>query len=400
MNARPPATLHQDAAQALQACLERIEAGADLDSALVDGGIDKAGQLAPLLVAAAIVKQHRAQPSDDFRRRTGRALALAEPPRRTLLLGPGFGLGPRAGILRLVAAAAAIVLALGGLTVVQASRNPEGWAWRTLARAWSAARVVPERLAPSAVVMPVGALSTPNQPSFPAEGRPQAMGPEQHETMDGGAFEPDRSAVTTPGVLLGRKPRSPVAAGAPAPSATMLPSAYVASTATSVSALPTVALSGGATPTGERTRPVAAVAAATTAAPFGSPPAVVAPPGKALGASMGGRVTVQGGRPLPGIPVIVFRHDGEGNARWWDAVATARTDADGRYRLRDLSPDSYKVMAGYPFFFAPRRWYPSASRSVDGQAVVLAAGQERDDIDLSFGEEMVAPLLLWALMGR
>lgn len=397
MNLRPPATRHDDASEDLQDCLERIEAGADPQSVLADCTIDMAGRLAPLLFAAEAVKRHRARPSDDFRRRTGLVLARVDAPRPILL--SRFGMSPHVRILRLAATAVAIVLALGGLTVAQASRNPEGWAWRTLARAWTAARVLPGLWGAPAVGMQMDGPTPPRQLPSSDDQRPLVMAPERHETVDGGAYQPDPPAAATPGVALGRKPRSPAAAGAPGPSATPLLSAYAVATVAGSPPLSTVALPDGATPVAERPRPTAA-AASTATVPIGNPPSAVAPPARSAGASIGGRVTLRGGRPLPGIPVIVFRHDAEGNARWWDAVATARTDADGRYQLQNLPPDSYKVMAGYPFFFAPRRWYPSAARSTDGQAVVLAAGQERGDIDLSFGEEMVAPLLLWAHLGR
>lgn len=395
MSARPPLSERLDSAQALQDCLAKVEAGASATASMADCDPALAEAMTPLLLAAAAVRRHRAVPSAAFRRRAALALATAAPQRSGGLLWKGFG--SRAGALRLAASVAAVLVALGGLTVAQASRNPQGWAGRAVRQAWHVARALPELW--SLPATGVSLTATPETVRKVTADAGRASAPARAARDPAGAGVPSYAAPpATPGVQLGRKPRAPGASeGRGAPTATLTPAPAVI--AAGPPARATVAASAGRTPGAAEGSPTRSAAARATVLPV-APPTAAAPQGKAALASLSGRVTLRGGRPIPGIPVTLYRHDVAGVARWWDAVAATRSDADGRYQLRDLPPGSYKVMAGYRFLFAPRRWYPSAARSADGQAVVLDGGQAREAIDVDFGEEEAAPLLIWAFLGR
>ncbi len=405
MIGRPPSPRRPDSVQALQDCLAQMETGFDCMADLVDGDAVLVDELVPLLRVVEALKQHRTVPSSAFRRRAGLALARVDMPQRGAFWATWWlGFRLRAGALRLAAVLATIALALGGLTVAQASRNPDGWAGRTLAQAWRAARILPGLRGSPTFELPTQRASDPLQPPPQDPKRPIASASRRSGSDGQVASQSVAVPVATPGVQLGRKPRVPGPAGVfavPTASATSAtPLLAAAKAPTTAPPAQAAASPSSATPADGSTRLTPASVMAVATAPSGSPPTAASPPGRALVASLSGRVILQSGRPIVNLPVTVFRHDAEGNARWWDAVATTRTDADGRYQLRDLSPGSYKVMAGYAFLFAPRRWYPSAARSAEGQAVVLAGGQARDDVDLRFGEEAAAPLLIWALLGR
>lgn len=394
MSDRPPLPPDRDAAELLQDCLARVEAGASPTAVLADCDPDLAEAMTPLLLAAAAVRWQRAVPSAAFRRRAALALATAAPRRSGGLLWKGFG--SRAGALRLAASAAAVLLALGGLTVAQASRNPQGWAGRVVAQAWDVARALPELWYSSTTAVLVPATPAARKVIIDT-GLPTATARVAREAAGAGARS-DLGSPATPGVQLGRKPRpSGAAAGSAAPTSTPTPSPAVIVAGPQARA--TVAAPAGTTPGAATGSPTRSAATTATALPAASPTAA-ASTGKASLASLSGRVTLGGGRPIPGIPVTLYRHDAAGVAHWWDAVAATRSDAEGRYQLRDLPPGSYKLMAGYRFLFAPRRWHPSAARSAEGQAVVLESGQTREAIDVDFGEEEAAPLLIWAFLGR
>lgn len=394
MSDRPPLPPDRDAPELLQDCLARMEAGAGPTEVLADGDPALAEAMAPLLLAAAALRRHRAVPSATFRRRAALALSTAGAPRSGRSWWPGFG--SRAAALRLAASAAAVLVALGGLTVAQASRHPQGWAGHALRQALAVARALPE-LWQAPTTAEQGPATPASRKVIIDTGRPTATARVAREAAGAG----DRSnlgSAATPGVQLGRKPR-PSGAGGGSAAPTSTPSPPPAVIVAGPQARATVAAPAGTPPGVATDSPTRSAAATATALPV-VPPTAAAVPGKAPSAGLSGRVTLRGGRPIPGIPVTLYRHDAAGVARWWDAVAATRSDADGRYRLRDLPPGSYKVMAGYRFPFAPRRWYPSAARSAEGQAVVLASGQTLEAIDVDFGEEEAAPLLIWALLGR
>ena len=198
---------HVDPVQALQDCLARVEAGATPVASLADCEAGLAADLAPLLLAAETIKQRRAVPSEAFRRRAGLALARADMPRRSPVWWPR--LGGRVGILRLAAMVVALVVALGSLTVAQASRNPQGWAGRAVAQAWRAARALPQLWGSTTVGLPPASVpdALPARPAEPV--RATASASSERRVPAGRDTGPSIAPVAaTPGVQLGQKPRS------------------------------------------------------------------------------------------------------------------------------------------------------------------------------------------------
>jgi uncharacterized protein (DUF2141 family) len=107
----------------------------------------------------------------------------------------------------------------------------------------------------------------------------------------------------------------------------------------------------------------------------GLPPAAgsagAAPPPAAPGV-ISGRVTDADGKPLAGIQVRSMRRavNPNGQVQFINSGASARTDADGRYRLTNRTPDEYVVLAeAYSIDLATgttSRDVPSASPGTDG----------------------------------
>jgi hypothetical protein len=91
--------------------------------------------------------------------------------------------------------------------------------------------------------------------------------------------------------------------------------------------------------------------------------------------SISGRVTVKG-KPKGGIIVGVRTGDFAPQA---GPLRKAVTDADGNYRVMDLPAGNYQVMPVAPAFVLPD--FNSGGRQ--GKAVILAEGENADDIDFS-----------------
>ncbi len=406
-----PATVPADALQAALADWEA--AGRPVDGPLPTPA---AADVLPLLQAARRLDAQRPLPDPDFRRRLGRALALearrrsagrrrwGDPLRAAFTWPIAWRPALRGGLILL-----ALALGLGAVTVAQAARDPQGWAGRLL----RATRDLADEALPG--------LGLSAGPLLRATSLPPPT-PSATTSRPGGSVErtaPVRGAPTegasparpqpSPEVVLGRRPgRSqglPETAddggggsGDPA-SALATPPADAAA--------PTVALTWGrdrlSLTATALAPPSATPTAAAPRAPSPSPTATAAPAGRAPapgGAALSGRVDLGEGRPLRGLPVFAYRLDAGGKLRWWDPAAATRTDAEGRYRLEGLAAGSYKLMAGYLFPLAPRRWYPAAGRSADAEPIHLDAGQIREGLDLRFDDAAAAPLSFWARIDR
>lgn len=426
MNGRPQAgdaPAIDAIAQELQAALAQWEA-ADRPVSLPDAGPTQCADegLLPLLRTAQLLQRHRQVPSQAFRRQLADAL-VAEADRqgreRQARLDPGawreaFGsqaLRPR---LQLALRAAAILLALGlglgAFTVAQAARDPDGWAGRLIRATRELAEEALPGILPPTFSLPLAGPPTaapaasPTPAPLGAAARP-AIAPSAG--ADEGAPAPAAGPRPQPTVVLGRKPgRSgqAAAAGAGATQAEEEGSGQAPEVATPIAAAPTAPLADRNRATPSATvplRPAASPSAAVRLRATGPAPSATPPPAPGpAGAAISGRVELSPGRPLKGIPVSAFRLDAKGQPRWWDPAATVRSDGEGRYRLEGLAPGSYKLMAGYLFPLAPRRWYPAATRWAEAEAILLGAGQTLEGLDLRFAEADAAPLFFWAWLER
>lgn len=426
------------AAQALQEALDRWEASERTGSAPAPSSQLKAGAttsatspagadeaILPLLQTAQLLYRHRQQPSPAFRRQLADALAEeAAQLRREHHAGQGWGLlrgafssRDRAPSFQWALRAAAVLLALGlglgALTVAQAARHPEGWAGRLL----RATRELAEEALPG--LLPARLPRSPAAPPTASSGSatPAPSGAVSRTALAPPAGDDEAAPASaagprpSPGVVLGRKPGHQERAAGTGTGSTepeddgpgVAPQA--ATPAAAAATAPAADRARAAPSSAAGLRPAASPTAALRAPPTAPSPSATPPPPAAaapgsVGATLSGRLELGPGRPLKNVPVSVFRLDAGGKLRWWDPAATVRSDGEGRYRLEGLAPGSYKLMAGYLFPLAPRRWYPAAARSAEAEALQLGAGQTLEGIDLRFSEAEAAPLTFWAWLER
>lgn len=401
-------------ADALQTALAAWEA-----AGRPDDGVPAAtpADVLPLLQAACLLDAQRPRPDPEFRRRLGQALALEArrrdearrrrpDPLRTAFAWPiAWRPALRGGLILL-----ALVLGLGAVTVAQAARDPQGWAGRLLRSTRDLAHEALPGLGLSAdPLRRTTALPAPT----PSATAPRPGGAGERAVPGQGAPAEAGSAMRpqpSPEVFLGRKPgRSqglPAVAGdgergsgnpAPAPATppadAAAPTPALAWGRDRLSLTSTALAPPSATPTATAPRAPSPSPTAAAAAQIGRGPVPV-------GAAFSGRVDLGEGRPLRDLPIFAYRLDAGGKLRWWDPAATTRTDAEGRYWLGGLAPGSYKLMAGYLFPLAPRRWYPAADRSADAEPIHLDAGQSLEDLNLRFADAAAAPLSFWARIDR
>lgn len=402
-------------ADALQAALAAWEAeGRPLDGPLPTPA---AADVLPLLQAARLLDAQRPRPDPDFRRRLGQAVALEarrrsegrrrwhDPLRAAFTWPIAWRPALRGGLILL-----ALALGLGAVTVAQAARDPQGWAGRLLRATRDLADEALPGLGLSAgPLLRTTALPppTPSATAFRPGGAVERTAPVRGAAAEAAsAARPQPSPEVVLGQRPGRSQGAPEAAGdgergsadtAPAlatpPADAAAPTAALAWGRDRLSLTSTALAPPSATPTAAAPRAPSPSPTATASAPTGGGPA----PG---GAALSGRVDLGEGRPLRGLPIFAYRLDAGGKLRWWDPAATTRTDAEGRYRLDGLAPGSYKLMAGYLFPLAPRRWYPAAGRSADAEPIHLDAGQIREGLDLRFADDAAAPLSFWARIDR
>jgi len=436
-------------ADALQDCLERVEAGARLDDALARYP-RLADDLRLLVVAARLVRRHRPEPSPAFRARLQVALAntdLALPAvERIAAPAPAAGEtaspsphGPRArprrGMWRPLAArlagtGLAVLLVLSGMVAASADTRPGDWLYSVRRGAEHLRDATVEVLAPAVtrmwVVSPAPARPAPTatQPAAPVAGRPAAAPRRWEVAPRSGGASGERSGEGSP---AGADARPPSAAGdetagrlgaraaGDAGAASREPDQGAASqAATGAAATPTpvpptqVALAPAATSLSDAPPPRAGARRATPATqPTAPPPAdpagptpdpahtrpfPVSPrerddPGRR--AIIGGQVFRDDDTPMARATVSAYPVGADGEVMWWWR-REVRAGDDGRYRLDNLYPGRYKVRACIGGYHRPWcRWAPAASKSGDAEVINVAAGEVKDGVDVRF--EAVPP---------
>jgi hypothetical protein len=93
-------------------------------------------------------------------------------------------------------------------------------------------------------------------------------------------------------------------------------------------------------------------------------------PGTAI---VSGRVTA-GGKPAPGVVVVLSGHDG---AQVWRQFA-GETDAEGRFNINGVAPGSYEIDP-HAYVFVTAKQSPNARNS---QRIILGAGETIDDLSI------------------
>jgi len=414
---------------ALQDCLEHVEAGQTLDDALAQHP-ELVIELRPLVVAALAVRLHRPVPTPAFRARVQVALASAA---SEATVGQGGQNNPianwlsagrrpswRAFAARLAGAGLAVALVASGVVAASANSRPGDMLYpvrRGVERIRSAAadvlvpvvRVVrpqPQATAVPAPAMPVGANNSRDRggtrtgsatgPRHRADvgerdhpgdaGTGQTTGRRARDEATGSGSttapgEPTSDDDTAPVMLP-----SPVAAAAlPTPTPTRLPQP-VSPTMPGGASAPRLAPGGAAASPTPR---VALVASPDepTARPVsaGLIPATAETPWVRSGrAGLTGKVMREDGRPLARATVAAYPLSTSGEVQWWWR-REARVGDDGRYRFDSLTPGRYKVRASYGSHHPIQLWYPNATKSSDAEVVTLVTGQARDGIDFRFG---------------
>lgn len=109
------------------------------------------------------------------------------------------------------------------------------------------------------------------------------------------------------------------------------------------------------------------------AALFANAHAQAAQTGAATPATLSGRVTLDDDRPAQGMIVMLFT-DGQGSV--FNRAARTRTDSEGRYRMTNLQPGRYRVAP-----IAPAHYDPDLSKWPLGRSIMLAPGEEAEDVD-------------------
>lgn len=415
--------MSHDLTDALQDCLERLEAGERLEQVLDRHG-RRSEELRALLDAAHLVRRHRPRPSPAFRARAQTALAQMDlSPEaagdRSSTRGAWSWLASR-WAFRGGAAALAMVLLAAGTVAASANARP-GDALYPLARGLARARIIAVETAddwmdrarvavaplsgsaPALAPGPRAAATTPRLArSRPSEAQTD---PESAASRGGAAALPGSPAGASPAAgpsgragAPGARSAAP-AAGLPGPTAS--PSAE---------APPDLALSEpapGADPDASAGAPPLPAPSATPAAveptalpPLGPEQGSVPLPGDPRRwrgsyrpARMTGQVLREDGEPMGrGVMVAAYPLGPTGELSWWVHFDTW-TDSEGRYRFDNLPPGTYKVMASLPQSWGNWRWHPSAARSRDAEVVLLVAGETREAIDIRF--DRLPPWLDW-----
>jgi hypothetical protein len=93
------------------------------------------------------------------------------------------------------------------------------------------------------------------------------------------------------------------------------------------------------------------------------------------GSSISGRVTL-GGKPAPGVKVIAVKRERRSQD---EAVASAKTDQDGRFQLNKLPSDHYTILPLAPAYIASEQTEPERP----GKAVPLADGETIEGLDFT-----------------
>ncbi len=408
-------------ADALQDCLERVEAGEPADAALARHGA-LAAELRPLVLAAMLVREHRPLPTPGFRARVQVALANAE----LDVAGDIAAARPAAPhrpawrllAVRLGAVLAAVAMLAGGVVVASANSRPGDLLYPVRRGVEQAREAAVEALMP--VVTGVQAPRTADEAPVRAPTQAASLAPSRagnHGTVRDGsnAAQADSndapSGDSDPGADTPARPRqrpaperrdedeaSPPEVAAIAQESPAAPTALPTLTAEAQSVAaapePTASLGPVARPP---TRPDPGQVPESPPTPQTAHvgPTVVPAPvevipmpemrrsGNPDRGGIAGMTAREDGSPREGVKLYLYPSWSGGRGRPWE---DARTGDDGRYQFNDLRPGSYLILAGYtsrrgnPVW----RWYPNATDPDNSEEVTVIAGYVRDAIDFRF----------------
>lgn len=394
MSAGDPA----DAPAVLASCLERVARGEPVDDVLAGVPDDRAAVRA-LVRTALLARSARHVPDPAFRDRLGALLRTAEldpeptPPRDAASDAPRW----RRATLRLLGATTAVALALGVLAT-GAGASPAALAaelrrasrevllgWMAIERVVAPMRferTVPDapRIRP-AIRLPDPAARADDRAVGAGGAAEGAQAPEPRQAL--GLAAPTLAAPAEPS-----EPRpSPSAlaelddpASKPAPTAARIAAAIDAApvdpmAATVEPAAPAVVIVGGEAAT--------AIASPPAADPEPAPAPVIAPAPPAVigGGGIAGTVTFVDETAFPGALVTAYPLDRRGDVMWPWGVS-ARTEADGSYRIVRLFAGRYKVAVGERGPWVYRRWYLDTRSEHEAEPIEVRSGRFVEGIDV------------------
>lgn len=412
-------------ADALQDCLEHLEAGEPMHAALARHAALSA-ELRPLVFAALLVRQHRPVPAPGFRARVQVALANADldaaaeaaPTQRI----PAPGRAPwRPFAARLSGALLAVVMLTGGVVVASANSRPGDMLYPVRRGVEQVQEAAVHALVPviTGVHAPRGSLAADPTPATngstaapraggagsPARGDAPTDRSGQSEVADDAA-QPDNRGTDR---NRGRPQRGASSDNAaPAADASAAGAAQTIPTAAPTLTEPpeAVAMAQEATHTpaaAERqpSRPEPAQPPDTRATPVTQAPEPTVEPagvklitlpemprsGDSKRGGVAGVVAREDGTPLRNAKVTLFPLTSSGEiSRYGYGRRETRTDDDGRYEFERLYPGRYKASAAYGYHRggAEWRWYPATQDLDQAEVITVTAGFVRDAIDFRF----------------
>jgi hypothetical protein len=411
-------------ADALQDCLERLEAGEPMHAALARHAALSA-ELRPLVFAALLVRQHRPVPTPGFRARVQVALAnvdLTATPEATpsqRVPAPGRAAW-RPFAARLSGALLAVVLLTGGVVVASANSRPGDMLYPVRRGVEQVQEAAVHALIPvvTGVHAPRGSLGA-DPTSVPARSAdaPRVSGAGSSSRGDAAADRSDQADDADDAVQPEsrgpdrnrERPQRRASSDVEAPAAVAGAAGAAQTAPTAAPPMPTVspeavAMGPEVTPTpadAERqpSRPdpvqqppdTRATPAAQAPAPTVEAAGVRLIPlpemprsGDSRRGGVAGVVVRDDGTPLHRATVYLYPLTSSGEPVWHWGRDT-RTDDEGRYEFDGLYPGRYKARAKYGFSrSAVYRWYPAAPDPDQAEVITVTAGFVRDRTDFRF----------------
>jgi hypothetical protein len=120
-------------------------------------------------------------------------------------------------------------------------------------------------------------------------------------------------------------------------------------------------------------------------------------PPRIEGGVVAGTLRQPDGRPAAGVRVAAMAADGTDAGNASTLVVLTQTDAAGHYRLEDIPPGRYYIVAGRvntPTF------YPGAQNVGSGKVITVTAGATSDGIDFQATAESLSPAAPFGRGGR
>jgi hypothetical protein len=381
-------------AEALQSCLEAIDAGASVETALGRQPA-LADELRPLVLSVMAVRARRPRPSSAWRLRT-EAEVLAIAARRPSVVRWALGVGAP-GL-----AAAIALLVVAGLSVAAAASRPGDALYPLRASVvWLFTGTVPGDRAVDAgpsgssrpnPTMALGAATIRDSLPEPGVGAATAVLRRAHDAPSAARSLPSATLRLPPQVAL-------VVVARPTPFAAVFALAATQGAPAAATEPPAPSEPSAAAP------PVLDTAvpspAASTPTPEAPPlPLPITPEGGAtmpvpptassadVGVLSGHISTADGGR-VSGAFVTAYVRWGRSDLWWW-IWQWDRTDHEGAYRLARLPAGHYKVVAWGGPDRHPYQWHPAALDPKDSEAIDLGQGETRSDVDVRFNGPVAA----------